>query len=44
MCIFCCEFAADFNMREYALAFAFGVLVAPLLPFLFAWFAAKEDE
>ena len=24
MCIFCSNFAADFNMREYALAFAFG--------------------
>ena len=27
-----------------ALAFAFGVLAAPILPFLLAWFAAKEDE
>ena len=25
-------------------ALAFGVLAAPLLPFLLAWFAAKEDE
>ena len=32
------------RIARAALAFAFGVLAAPLLPFLFAWFAAKEDE
>ena len=25
-------------------AFAFGVLAAPLLPFVLAYFAGKEDE
>lgn len=32
------------RIARAALAFAFGVLAAPLLPFLLAWFAAKEDE
>lgn len=32
------------RMARAALAFAFGVLAAPLLPFLLAWFAGKEDE
>ena len=32
------------RIARAALAFAFGVLAAPLLPFVLAWFAGKEDE
>lgn len=32
------------RMARAALAFAFGVLAAPLLPFVLAYFAGKEDE
>ena len=35
------------RIARAAFAFAFGVLAAPLLPllpFLLAWFAGKEDE
>ena len=32
------------RIARAALAFAVGVLAASLLPFLFAWVAAKEDE
>ena len=38
------EVKAAKRIARAALAFAFGVLVAPLLPFMLAWFAAKEDE
>lgn len=32
------------RIARAAFAFAFGVLAAPFLPFLLAWFAGKEDE
>ena len=32
------------RIARAALACTFGVLVAPLLQFVLAWFAAKEDE
>ena len=32
------------RIARAAFAFAFGVLVAPLLPFLLAWFAGKDAE
>ena len=32
------------RIARAAFAFAFGVLAAPILSFMLAWFTGKEDE